>query len=90
MLYGKFTERCRGERRTKLLTGHDLTRRAEALGISLSGLGTPYGGYDEAELQRRVIEAERALRDGRMWIVAVISACASVASALAALVAVLK
>ena len=36
------------------------------------------------ELQRRVIEAERTIREARLWWIAVISAVASVVSALTA------
>jgi hypothetical protein len=42
------------------------------------------------ELQRRVIEAKRANREGRLWLVALISAIASVFAAIAARAAVLK
>ena len=39
---------------------------------------------DDAELQRRVIEAERAIRESKLWKLAVISALASVFSAITA------
>jgi hypothetical protein len=42
----------------------------------------------DAELQRRVIEAERHLQAQKMWVIAVIAAGASVVSALTALCAV--
>jgi hypothetical protein len=41
----------------------------------------------EQEIQRRVMDAERHLREHRLWWVALISAVASVVSALTALVA---
>ncbi len=43
----------------------------------------------EFELQRRVIEAQRAQRESRLWLVALVSAIASVVSAIIALAAVL-
>jgi hypothetical protein len=39
-------------------------------------------------LQRRVTEAERGIRESRLWILAAISAVASVLSAIAAFLAV--
>lgn len=45
--------------------------------------------YDEAELVRRIHEAVRRQREHRLWIVALVSACASVVAALAAWPAVL-
>lgn len=42
----------------------------------------------EAELQRRVIDAEHHLQAQRMWVIAVIAAFASVISAIAAWFAV--
>lgn len=45
---------------------------------------------DDHELQKRVLEAERGVREQKLWLIAVISAIASVLSALAALVAVLS
>ena len=80
-----------------LLTGEALRRRAEMLGVVMTKDDPvePSGSYEmfravvsEAELQRRVIEAERHLQAQRMWVIAVIAAVASVLSALAAWCAV--
>ena len=78
-----------------VLSGDALKRRAAELGVSMTGAGTymtPSGpvsyGAEEHELQRRVLEAERHVRDGRLWIVALVSAVASVVSAAAAWVAI--
>src|SRR5262245_48762590 len=65
----------------KLPTGDQLTKLAESLGISLDGLYSDTGIRDEPELQRRVLEAELALREASMRRLAVISAIAAVASA---------
>lgn len=73
----------------KILKGDNLYHRAEELGVSLIELGYADGTESEPELQRRVLEAERALRENRLWIIALISAIASVISALAAWFAVL-
>jgi len=45
---------------------------------------------DDAELQCRVLNAERGIRESRMWLLALLSAIASIVSAIAAWVAVLK
>ena len=73
----------------KVLQGKDLEERAREIGVSLDDL---YSGavINEPELQRRVIEAERSLRESRLWLIALISAIASVVSAIAAWVAVGK
>lgn len=81
-----------------LLTGAALQTRAEELGVVTSGDGlvTIPGKDDvlllpgEYELQRRVLEAERHLREHRLWMVAPVSAIASVISALAARLAILR
>ena len=44
----------------------------------------------DSELQKRVIEAERSLRESRIWIFALLSAIASILSAVAAVIAVIK
>lgn len=46
------------------------------------------GHMSEPELQRRVLDAERSLREARLWIIALVSAIASVVSAIAAWTAV--
>ena len=80
-----------------LPTGEALRKRAEILGVVITkdDPNEPSGAYEmframvsDAELQRRVIEAERHLQAQRMWVIAVIAAVASVLSALAAWCAV--
>jgi hypothetical protein len=80
----------------KLLEGEALIERAKQLGIdtqgelifaSASGRRTQASDY---ELQRRIIEAERSRRESRLWLIALVSAIASVFSAIVALIAVLK
>jgi hypothetical protein len=80
----------------KLLQGDELERRARELGIDIQGdpICQSSSGRrkraDDAQLQQRVIEAERSIRESRLWIIAVISATASVFSAIAAVIAVAK
>jgi len=64
-----------------LLQGQELEKRT----WSSSGRASRASDY---ELQRRVQEAERSLRESRLWILAIISAIASVLSAVAAIIAV--
>ena len=63
----------------KLLLGEDLIKEAEKLCVSRLNLGD-----DVPELQRRVMDAQRHIRDNRLWIVAFMSALASIVSAIAA------
>ncbi|MBI3320717.1 MAG: hypothetical protein HYZ91_00435 [Candidatus Omnitrophica bacterium] len=52
---------------------------------------TPAGAiFDQPELIRRIQEADKSLREGRIWWFALISAIASVVSASAALYAVIR
>ena len=80
----------------KILRGDELDQRARELGIDIQGeliTQSSLGRHKRAsdyELQRRVIEAERSIRESRIWKLALISAIASVASAAAALLAVLS
>jgi hypothetical protein len=82
----------------KLPTGKILRKRADSLGVwiySTEVIGTAEHGVvplvmDDYELQRRVIEAERHIREHNLWIIAVTSAIVSIISALAAWAAVLK
>lgn len=75
-----------------LPTGDALQTRARKLGviatgdecINVPGTGTVALAVSDYELQRRVIEAERHLREHRLWMVALISAAASAISAIAA------
>jgi hypothetical protein len=81
---------------TKLLEGHELEQRARKLGIDVSGelITKSSSGRSrlapDYELQRRVTEAERSIRESRLWIIALISAIASAVSAIAAWMAVLR
>ena len=79
-----------------LLTSAALESRARELGVDIEGDPRTHSSSGRAprasdyELQRRVLEAERGIRDSRLWILAVISAIASVLSAAAAMIAVWK
>ena len=79
-----------------LLTGAALESRARELGVDIEGDPRTHSSSGRAprasdcELQRRVLEAERGIRESRLWILAVISAIASVLSAVAAMIAVWK
>ena len=81
---------------TELPTGEALHKRAKVLGVItdsdesavMPGQGNvPFLASDH-EIQKRVIEAEKHIREHRLWIVALISAIASVISAAAAWYAV--
>ncbi len=79
-----------------LLAGAELESRARELGVDIEGeprVNSSFGRAPRAsdyELQRRVLEAERGIRESRLWVVAVISAIASVLSAATAMIAVWK
>jgi hypothetical protein len=80
----------------KILAGEELEQRCHALGVDIQGptrtqssSGTSPRASDY-ELQRRLIEAERSIRESRLWLVALVSAVASVVSAVTAFFAVLK
>lgn len=81
----------------KLLTGEALQKRAEQLGVvtsgdqlvTIPGKGTVPLPAAEYELQRRVLEAERHLREHKLWVLAALSAVASCISAVAAWLAIL-
>jgi hypothetical protein len=83
-------------RHLTLLTGAALENRARELGVDVEGEPRTQSSSGRApraadyELQRRVLEAERGIRESRLWLLAVISAIASALSAAAALVAVWK
>ncbi len=74
----------------KLLTGNKLMARATELGVSTTKDIAPRSNVSDAELQRRVIEAERAIRENRLWKIALLSALASLVSAIASWMAVLR
>jgi hypothetical protein len=83
----------------KLLTGDALLERAHKLGVSIDSDNVinnagPAGGMQwipasDYEIQRRVMEAERHIREHNLWIVAFVSMVIAVASAAAAWWAVL-
>ena len=78
---------------SKLLQGEELQKRCLELGINIEGLPrtqSSSGNYPRApdfELQRRLLESERSIRESRLWLVAFVSAVASVLSAAVALIA---
>ncbi len=78
----------------KLLQGDELEKRAIELGIDIQGLPINQSSMgrqkraDDSELQRRVIEAERSIRESRIWVIALISSIASLVSAATAIIAV--
>jgi hypothetical protein len=80
----------------KLPQGKKLIKRAKELGIDIQGepIYKSASGRrkiaDEYELQCRVIEAERSIRESRLWLIALIAAIASVISAVGALIVALK
>lgn len=68
----------------------ELRKLAQRLGVSTHGtVDQTKGETNIPELQSRIINAQRSIREGRLWLVAMISAVASVFSALAAWTAVL-
>ncbi len=80
---------------SKLLQGEQLEKKALELGIDIQGspITQSVSGRqrkaDDHELQRRVIEAERSKRESKLWLIALISAIASVVSAATAIIVVL-
>ncbi len=67
-----------------------LNKYAQELGCSLSSIYTKESKHLEEEVVRRIQEAMRSIRESRMWWIALISALASVFSALAAWFAVMQ
>jgi hypothetical protein len=80
----------------KILQGEELSQRARDLGIDIQGDARSSSSSGSAprapdyELQRRVAEAERSRRESSLWLMALISAVASVISAITAWIAVAK
>jgi hypothetical protein len=78
----------------KLLEGDQLEQRARELGVDITGELRTQSSSGRApcasdfELQQRVLEAERSIRESRLWTLAFISAIASVLSAIAAIITV--
>lgn len=69
----------------------EIERLAEILGVSMyNTASTKHGhtGTDTYEVQRRIREALKGLRDSSLWLLALVSAVASVISAFAAWAAV--
>jgi hypothetical protein len=77
----------------RLLQGEALERRARELGVDIEGgpitqsVSGKQERADDSELQRRVLEAERSVRESRLWRSALVSAIASMVSAAVALAA---
>ena len=65
----------------RLLQGQELERRARELGVDIQGpprTGSISGSRqraDDHELQQRVIEAERAKRESRLWLLGIDFRC---------------
>jgi hypothetical protein len=80
----------------KILTADALEQRAIQLGVDIQGdliFQSSSGRHKRAsdyELQRRVFEAERSIRESKLWKLALVSAIASVVSAAAAFLAVIS
>lgn len=80
----------------KILEGEALEQRARELGVDVQGgpitqsISGKHKRASDYELQKRVSETERTIRESKLWKLALISAIASALSALAALLAVFK
>lgn len=78
----------------KLLEGLELKNYALKLGINIEGTQSPVSisrsrnNAPDHEIQKRVIEAERSLRESKLWLIALVSAGASLLSAAVAIIAV--
>ena len=70
--------------RGKLLLGQELLECANRLGVSLKHTHDGDSNLLEPDLQRRVLEAEKAIRERRGYVVAVGSAVVAALSAIAA------
>ena len=69
----------------------ELRKLAVSLGVSTHNtVDSATGKTDISELQSRIINMQRSIRENRLWWVAVISAISSLLSAAAAWMAVLK
>lgn len=78
----------------KLLQGQDLLQKAEELGVDTQGELITQSACgrrkaDEATLQKRVNNAETHIRQGRLWIITIISTVIALVSALGSLVSAL-
>ena len=63
---------------------------AKKIGVSTQGVHDTEQRFFENELNFRILNHERSIRESRLWVVAVVSAIASALSALAAWAAVLR
>lgn len=76
-----------------LKQGQELRKSAKDFGVSLEGLPHPDQPHltvlNDPEIQRRVMEAERHKREASLWLLALLSAAASIISAVAAWCAIL-
>ena len=68
----------------------ELLNYAHKMGVSLHRLYNSEGILDVPELHNRIINYQRSIREGRLWLIALISAIASLLSALASWTAVLR
>ena len=73
-----------GSSGSAVLRGDALLNRANQLGVSLKHIHDSNGGLLEPELQRRVLDAEKAIRERRGYVVAVTAAVIAGVSAIAA------
>ncbi len=81
---------------TKLLSGEELIKACEKRGIDTRGERIKFEDIKKThraepsdyELQQRLITYKRHIRESRMWMLALISALTSFASAVIALIAV--
>ncbi len=77
----------------KHLQGDELEKRCIELGVNIEGLPRTQSSSGSStrasdfELQHRLLEAERSVRESRLWLLALVSASASVLSTAVALVA---
>jgi hypothetical protein len=69
----------------------ELRKLAQQLGVSTHGLVDPTDSKTNIpELQSRIINVQRSIREGRLWWIALISTVGSLLSALAAWIAILR
>ena len=82
----------------KIPSGHKLIERAKQLGVSLyrEDANVPIGVMpimapvvSEFEIQNRVMQAEKHIREHRIWVIALISSITALISAVAAWAAVI-
>lgn len=80
---------------SKLLAGEELEKRCREFGVDTTGeprtqsVSGSRSRASDFELQHRLMEAERSARENKLWVVALVSAVASMVSAVAAWVAVM-